>query len=304
MTPDPATPPLSDTLRAALVEYFEFTQRHRAEMDAAMQQVLLTLPELNEILRRMTPAQLAEQQARSEKLQRQALVEGDWGPYLDDVRTQGAFYAQGGLALGTWMQLMLQIRAVMRQKFFEQIADRDALSRMLDAMNLVIDTTMAVLGEAYLGAKEKIIGHQQEAIRELSTPVLQVRDRLLIIPVVGMVDTRRARHLTESMLKAIRDRRARAVVMDITGVPIVDSKVANHLAQACEAGRLMGARVILTGVSAEIAQALVTLGAELRGVETLGDLQSGIESAEHQLGYRLERGLPVPPPAPLVHGAP
>ncbi len=295
MTPDPATPPLTDATRAALVEYFQFTQRHRAELDAAMQQVLLTLPELNEVLRRMTPAQLAEQQARSETLQRQALVEGDWRPYLDDVRAQGAFYAQGGLALGSWMQLMLQIRAVMRRKFFDQIPDRDALSRLLDAMNLVLDTTMAVLGEAYLGAKEKIIGHQQEAIRELSTPVLQVRDRLLIIPVVGMVDTRRARHLTESMLKAIRDRRARAVVMDITGVPIVDSKVANHLAQACEAGRLMGARVILTGVSAEIAQALVTLGAELRGVETLGDLQSGIESAEHQLGYRVEQGLPVPP---------
>ncbi|MDQ3266476.1 MAG: STAS domain-containing protein [Myxococcota bacterium] len=304
MTPDPATPPLTDALRAALAEYFEFTQRHRAEVDAAIQQVLLTLPEFNEVLRRMTPAQLAEQQTQSQRLQRLALVEGDWSPYLEDVRKQGALYAQGGLSFGTWMQLMLQIRAVMRRKFFEQLPDREALSRMLDAMNLVIDTTMAVLGEAYLGAKEKIIGHQQEAIRELSTPVLQVHDRLLIVPVVGMVDTRRARHLTESMLKAIRDRRARAVVMDITGVPIVDSKVANHLAQACEAGRLMGARVILTGVSAEIAQALVTLGAELRGVETLGDLQSGIESAEHQLGYRLERGLPVPPSAPLVPGAP
>jgi rsbT co-antagonist protein RsbR len=142
---------------------------------------------------------------------------------------------------------------------------------------------MGFIGEAYLATKEQIIGQQQEAIREISTPVLQVRDQLLIIPIVGLVDTHRARLLTEGLLKAIRERRAKGVVMDITGVPIVDSKVANHLAQACEAARLMGALVVMTGISSEIALTLVTIGAQLQGVRTVGDLQGGIELIERFL---------------------
>ena len=77
--------------------------------------------------------------------------------------------------------------------------------------------------------------------------------------------------------------------MDITGVPIVDSKVANHLVQACEAARLMGAKVILTGISSDIAQALVGIGAVLHGVQTVGDLQGGIEQADALLGYEVRR---------------
>ena len=140
-----------------------------------------------------------------------------------------------------------------------------------------------VLVDTLIFEREHVIRQQQEAIRELSTPVLQIRDQLLIIPVVGLLDTYRARLLTEGLLKAIRERRAKGVVMDITGVPIVDSKVANHLAQACEAARLMGALVVLTGISSEIALTLVTIGAELKGVRTVGDLQGGIEEIEHFL---------------------
>ncbi len=102
------------------------------------------------------------------------------------------------------------------------------------------------------------------------------------------VDTQRARNLTEQLLDAIRARRAKVVVMDITGVPIVDSKVANHFAQTVEAARLMGATVILTGISPEIAQTLVTIGAELPGVRTLADLQAGLEAA-HKLLEALEK---------------
>src|SRR5207248_5701002 len=100
----------------------------------------------------------------------------------------------------------------------------------------------------------------QEAIRELSTPVLQVRERLLILPIIGVIDTQRARQLTEQLLRSIRANRAKVVVIDITGVPVVDTPVANHLVQTVEASRLMGATVIITGLSAEIARTLVTLG--------------------------------------------
>src|SRR4029078_4245131 len=130
---------------------------------------------------------------------------------------------------------------------------------------------------------------QQEAIRELSTPVLQVRERLLILPIIGVIDPQRARQLTEQLLRGIRANRAKVVVMDITGVPSVDSTVANHLVQTVAASRLMGAHVIVTGLSSGIAQTLVTIGVDLTKMKTVGDLQGGIEEAERLLGFRVER---------------
>lgn len=100
---------------------------------------------------------------------------------------------------------------------------------------------IGIIVDAMVAERERIIGLQQEAIRELSTPVLQIRDRLLILPIIGMIDTLRAKQLTESLLHAIRANRAKVAVMDITGVAAVDSKVANHLVQTVAAARLMGA---------------------------------------------------------------
>jgi rsbT co-antagonist protein RsbR len=93
--------------------------------------------------------------------------------------------------------------------------------------------------------------------------------------------------LTEQLLRGIRTNRAKVVVVDITGVPAIDSAVANHLVQTVEASRLMGASVIITGLSSEIAQTLVTIGVDLSKMNAVGDLQGGIEEAERLLGYRV-----------------
>ena len=120
--------------------------------------------------------------------------------------------------------------------------------------------------------------------------MLQVRERLLILPIIGVIDSQRARQLTEQLLRGIRANRAKVVVMDITGVPAIDSTVANHLVQTVEASRLMGATVIVTGLSSEIAQTLVTIGVDLGKMNTVGDLQGGIEEAERLLGYKVIAG--------------
>src|SRR6266540_3980118 len=134
---------------------------------------------------------------------------------------------------------------------------------------------------------ERIIRQQQEAIRELSTPVLKVRERLLILPIIGVIDPQRARQLTEQLLRGIRENRGKVAVMDITGVPVIDSAIANRLVQTVEAARLLGATVIVTGLSPEIAQTLVTIGVDLSKMNTVGDLQGGIELAERVLGYKV-----------------
>ncbi|TAK37017.1 MAG: PAS domain S-box protein [Chloroflexota bacterium] len=129
----------------------------------------------------------------------------------------------------------------------------------------------------------------EETIRELSTPVLSVRSDLLILPIVGLVDSGRALQITEQLLNKIRDHRAKVAVLDITGVPLVDSRVASHLIQTVEAARLMGCVVIVTGISPAIARSLVAIGVDLSRVTTRADLQSGIEEAEQILGYQVIR---------------
>jgi rsbT co-antagonist protein RsbR len=169
-------------------------------------------------------------------------------------------------------------------------AYRETPERALDALMSLLKVVFLDIGlamETYLVRRERTIRQQEEALRELFTPVLQVRPGLLILPIIGPIDSQRAKRLTEQLLKAIRANRARVVVIDITGVPAVDSRVANHLLQTVQASRLMGARAIVTGLSAEVAQTLVSIGVDLGKVNTVGDLQGGIEEAERILGYRV-----------------
>src|SRR5213594_1256203 len=184
--------------------------------------------------------------------------------------------------------IVLLLRDVLARSLFGKYQeDFDKLNRILDAYEPAANRIANTVAVGFVQERERIIRQQQEAIRELSTPVLQVRERLLILPIIGIVDSQRARQLTEQLLRGIRANRAKVVVMDITGVPSVDSTVANHLVQTVEASRLLGATVIVTGLSPEIAQTLVTIGVDLTKMNTVGDLQGGIEEAERHLGYKV-----------------
>jgi rsbT co-antagonist protein RsbR len=184
--------------------------------------------------------------------------------------------------------IVLLLRDVLARSLFKKYqADFGLLNRVLDAYEPAANRIANTVGVGFVQERERIIRQQQEAIRELSTPVLQVRDRLLILPIIGVIDPQRARQLTEQLLRGIRANRAKVVVVDITGVPSVDATVANHLVQTVDASRLMGANVIVTGLSAEIAQTLVTIGVDLGKINAVGDLQGGIEEAERLLGYKV-----------------
>jgi rsbT co-antagonist protein RsbR len=119
--------------------------------------------------------------------------------------------------------------------------------------------------------------------------VLPVREALLILPIVGVIDPQRAHQLTGQLLRGVRANRAKVVVIDVTGVPSIDSTVANHLVLTVEAARLLGATAIVTGLSPEIAQTLVTIGVDLDKMRTVCDLRGGIEEADRLLGYRVTR---------------
>lgn len=186
--------------------------------------------------------------------------------------------------------IVLLLRDVLARSLFEKYqADAELLSRVLDAYEPAANRIANTVGVSFVEERERVIRQQQEAIRELSTPVLQVRERLLILPIIGALDSQRARQLTEQLLRGIRTNRAKVVVIDVTGVPQIDSTVANNLVQTVEASRLMGASVIITGMSPEIAQTLVTIGVDLSKMNAVGDLQGGIEEAERLLEYQVIR---------------
>ena len=169
---------------------------------------------------------------------------------------------------------------------------KETPAQALTVFNSLIKLTFFDMGlaiDTYIESRERTIQGQQEAIRELSTPVLLLRPGLLLLPIIGLIDTQRARQLTEQLLRSVRANRAKVVVIDVTGVPSVDTKVANHLVQAVEAARLMGATSIVTGIAPDIAQTMVKLGIDLMRITTVGDLQSGIEEAERLLGYTVVR---------------
>ena len=184
--------------------------------------------------------------------------------------------------------IVLLLRDVLaRSLFAKHQTDFEKLNRILDAYEPAANRIANTVAVGFVQERERVIRQQQEAIRELSTPVLQVRERLLILPIIGVIDPQRARQLTEQLLRGIRTNRAKVVVIDITGVAAMDATVANHLVQTVEASRLLGATVIVTGLSPEIAQTLVTIGLDLGKMNTVGDLQGGIEQAERLLGYKV-----------------
>lgn len=247
---------------------------------------------------------LAER-ARHLKLEHlRGMVSGDYdSDYVEQRLELGLLYAMAGLDLRMFLGAFLNLLKHIGTQVMKH-ADRSPIEAFEAFMSLkkVAFFDLGLIVDVLVFERERVIRQQQEAIRELSTPVLQLRDRLLLLPIIGVIDTYRARLITESLLEAIRANRAKVVVMDVTGVATIDSRVANHILQTVTAARLMGAKVIVTGISAPVAQSLVSLGIELGSLDTVGDLQGGIELAEQTLGYRVARAQDEPIEARVNRG--
>lgn len=162
--------------------------------------------------------------------------------------------------------------------------DDEPLADLFVGLKLAADNLSLVSRQAEERAREaeekaKTIVAQRQAIQELSTPVIEVWDEILILPLIGTIDTSRARQIIENLLNSIVRTQAQAAIIDITGVPVVDTKVANHLIKTVEAAKMLGADVILTGVSPHNAQTLVNLGVELGNIATKSSLQAGLRLA-------------------------
>jgi anti-anti-sigma regulatory factor len=272
--------PPGDDMRAAMARVWEIYDASYGEMQLVLRERLSTHWAFGPMIRDV-PVDDAQEAANHARL-RAAMVDWAWDAYWQNTREQAAGYATAEIPLASWVELVNLFRSDMVARVFGSAAAPE-VQELVHAVNRWLDDAIAAFAQAFVSANEGVIATQQQAIRQLSTPVLQLRSGLLILPIVGALDRERLDQMRALLLEAVRERRARVVVLDVTGVPEIDTIAANQLIGSVDSARMMGADVIISGLSAEISQTLVTVGIDLSRVVSAGDLQAGIDLAERTL---------------------
>ncbi len=160
----------------------------------------------------------------------------------------------------------------------ELIRDVLMVTRLVDAFAIYTN-------EIFIGERDQVIERQRQEMLELSTPVVELWDRVLTLPLIGTLHSARAQEVRENLLQTILERQAEVVIMDITGVGTVDTQVAQHLLRAAAAVRLMGAECIISGISPMIAQTMVQLGIDVGTVSTRSSIRTALSDALQKVGY-------------------
>jgi rsbT co-antagonist protein RsbR len=180
---------------------------------------------------------------------------------------------------------ILSLRNVVGPLLAEELeGDLDALVHEMNYFTRLLDKMGLVMVENFIRSREEIIRQQRADMLELSTPVIKVWDKILTLPIIGTLDSRRAQMMMEALLQKVVETGSTIAILDITGVRTMDTLVANHLIKTVTAARLMGARCILTGVSPAIAQTMVQLGIDLTQITTRAQMSDGIKLALEMIG--------------------
>jgi rsbT co-antagonist protein RsbR len=211
------------------------------------------------------------------------LVEGGVAHYSATWEPLGAQLASYGMALGAVTGLIDLTERIIIQRLAPFYSDDATMTAQLhERINEICRAGRAIMFAAFTATREATIRAQSAALQELSAPIIPIYGGVLVLPLIGSIDTQRAAAIMETLLEGVAARNARVVLLDITGVPVVDTSVAHHLIQAARSVRLLGAEIVLVGIRPEIAQTIVQLGVDLSGIATMADLQGGV-------AYALER---------------
>jgi rsbT co-antagonist protein RsbR len=186
--------------------------------------------------------------------------------------------------LGAYRRYM----ALLLERFVAHFADPAEAHAAFQSVQKLVYFDMSIAIDTYVAANFEALKRHQAAIRELSTPVIRVHDRVLLLPLVGTVDSQRAHQIMETVLLRVTEDQARVLILDIAGVPVVDTTVADHLIKTTAAVRLVGAKTILTGISAQVARTIVQLGVDISSMETVARLSDGIELALAHVGKSIK----------------
>jgi rsbT co-antagonist protein RsbR len=213
--------------------------------------------------------------------------------YVTERRQVGATHARIGLSLPSYFAAMNYSFVLLTKTLYDhQLSHEDYLAALQSFTKLMhFDTT--IVAETYSRLINERIARQSQALMEMSTPVAQIWEDILMLPVVGIIDSRRAQDLMLTVLKRISQTRAKVFIMDISGVAVVDSGVANHLIKITKSTGLMGCTSLVSGISPEIAQTMVNLGFDTSQISTSATLHDALERAFRLVGRTVSE-LPRP----------
>jgi rsbT co-antagonist protein RsbR len=230
--------------------------------------------------------------ARVKKLQNTYFLRLFSGKYdLDYVRDRlrvGSAHERIGMPPKLYLGAYSRYIGLIHVKLLEHFkGNTDQVTNALSSVRKMILFDMALAIDTYIAAYLETMTRHQAAIRELSTPVIKVYDRVLLLPIVGTVDTQRAHQIMETVLVQVVEQQAKVMILDISGVAVVDTKVADHILKTTAAVQLLGAQTILTGISASVARTVVQLGVEITRMHTRSKLAEGIELALTIVGKKI-----------------
>ncbi len=220
----------------------------------------------------------------------QDLERGTTSAYADYLGQIGRQRAQSGMAVGEMLSgLDLGFQVVSDD--FKAIFGEDLAPRLWweERRREIGHAGALAVTSAFYTAREAIIGAQHREIMELAAPIIPLHQGVLLMPIVGSITAERAAHIIESLLDGIARQRSHVVIIDVTGMHAADETAIDHLLRAARAARLLGAKVVLVGVSAAVAITLARAGADLAGITVLGDLTSGVEHALRLRGLAITR---------------
>jgi len=208
--------------------------------------------------------------------------------YVRDRLRVGSAHERIGMPPKLYLGAYRRYLALIHEKLRNHFEGKEAEAvKAIETIRKIIFFDMALAIDTYIAAYLETMTRHQAAIRELSTPVIKVYERILLLPIVGTVDTQRANQIMETVLVQVVEQQAKVIIIDIAGVPVVDTKVADHILQTTAAVRLLGAQTVLTGISASVARTVVQLGVELTRIDTRAKLSEGIELALSIIGKRI-----------------
>jgi len=221
--------------------------------------------------------------------------DGDLTPEIAANSTLGAIArelsagrAKQGFKPADTAQYVIALKNVLTQRLVRSLsASPTELAACLLAVDDVLDRLSLLTFEVFVETRERVIAQQSLSLMELSTPVLLLWNNVLLLPLVGVIDTIRARQFTERLLESISRYEASVTLIDVTGVPVFDTSVALHIMKAVDAAQLLGARIVMTGISPEGAQTLTKLGINFANVISRSTLRAGVAEALKLAGHRI-----------------
>jgi rsbT co-antagonist protein RsbR len=208
--------------------------------------------------------------------------------YVRDRLRVGMVHERIGMPPKLYLGAYRRYLALIHDRLMDHFKGNEAeANKALGSIRKIIFFDMAIAIDTYIAAYLETMTRHQAAIRELSTPVIKVYERILLLPIVGTVDTARAHQIMETVLVQVVEQQAKVMILDIAGVPVVDTKVADHILKTTAAVQLLGAQTILTGISASVARTVVQLGLEITRMHTRAKLSEGIELALSIIGKKI-----------------